>query len=130
MVESGKYWIIAAMGVAAFIVPISLMVFSGLLQRIRIRPSTPPDQEPRFMRMTYESGMEPTGEAHVQFNFRFYLFALLFVIFDVEVIFLLPWAARFLALGWVAFAGMALFLILVLVGFLYEWKKEALEWQK
>ena len=130
MVESGKYWIIAAMGVAAFVVPVSLMVFSGLLQRVRIRPSTPPDQEPRFMRMTYESGMEPTGETNVQFNFRFYLFALLFVIFDVEVIFLLPWAARFLTLGWVAFVGMAIFLILVLVGFLYEWKKEALEWQK
>ncbi|MYD35909.1 MAG: NADH-quinone oxidoreductase subunit A [Dehalococcoidia bacterium] len=130
MVESGKYWIIAAMGVAAVLVPLSLMIFSGMLQRIRIRPSTPADQEPRFMRMTYESGMVPTGEANVQFNFRFYLFALLFVIFDVEVIFLLPWAARFLSLGWVAFIGMAIFLILVLVGFLYEWKKEALEWQK
>ncbi len=130
MVESGKYWIIAAMAVAAVLVPLSLMIFSGMLQRIRIRPSTPPDQEPRFMRMTYESGMVPTGSANVQFNFRFYLFALLFVIFDVEVIFLLPWAARFLSLGWVAFIGMAIFLILVLIGFLYEWKKEALEWQK
>ena len=130
MVESGTYWIIAAMGIAAIIVPLSLMVASGMLQRIRIRPSTPADQEPRFMRMTYESGMVPTGSANVQFNFRFYLFALLFVIFEVEVIFLLPWAARFLALGWVAFIGMAIFLLLVLIGFLYEWKKEALEWQK
>ncbi len=130
MDESGKYWAIAAMGVAAVLVPVSLMVFSALLSRVRIRPVTPPDQEPRFQRMTYESGMVPTGTANVQFNFRFYLFALLFVIFDVEVIFLLPWAARFLTLGWVAFLGMALFLILVLVGFLYEWKKEALEWQR
>ncbi len=130
MVESGKYWIIAAMLVAAVLVPLSLMVFSGLLQRVRIRPTTPPDEEPRFMRMTYESGMVPTGGANVQFNFRFYLFALLFVIFDVEVIFLLPWAARFLSLGVVSFFAMSLFLILVLIGFLYEWKKEALEWQK
>ena len=130
MVETGKYWIIAGMGVAAVLVPLSLMVFSALLSRVRVRPVTRPEDETKFQRMTYESGMVPTGEANVQFNFKFYLFALLFVIFDVEVIFLLPWAARFLALGWVAFAGMALFLILVLVGFLYEWKKEALEWQK
>ncbi len=130
MVETGKYWTIAAMGVAAVLVPLSLMVFSALLSRVRVRPVTRPEDEPKFQRMTYESGMVPTGGANVQFNFKFYLFALLFVIFDVEVIFLLPWAARFLALGWVAFAGMALFLILVLVGFLYEWKKEALEWQK
>jgi NADH-quinone oxidoreductase subunit A len=72
--------------------------------------------------------MVPIGTGNVQFNFRFYLFAILFVIFDVEVVFLLPWAARFLLLGPVAFYAMVLFIGLVLVGFLYEWRKRALEW--
>jgi NADH-quinone oxidoreductase subunit A len=78
--------------------------------------------------MSYESGMVPIGTGNVQFNFRFYLFAILFVIFDVEVVLLLPWAARFLLLGPVAFYAMLLFIGLVLVGFLYEWRKRALEW--
>jgi NAD(P)H-quinone oxidoreductase subunit 3 len=129
VLETEKYWIVAAMGLFAVMVPTSLIVASYLLSKARVRPQTPPDQTPTTMRATYESGMAPFGGAQVQFNFRFYLFALLFVIFDVEVVFLLPWAARFLGLGLVAFVGMAVFIALVLIGFLYEWRKEALEWK-
>lgn len=129
MVESGKYWAVAAMGFAAVLVPLTLIVGSYMLSFTRVRPRTRPEDEPPAQRIPYESGMLPIGGAQVQFNFRFYLFALLFLIFDVEVVFLFPWAARFLSLGPVAFVAMAVFLILVLIGFLYEWRKEALEWK-
>ncbi len=129
MPESREYLIIAAAAFFAIMVPVSLVMASGFLALVGIRPRTPRGQEPTHQRMTYESGMVPTGSANVQFNFRFYLFAILFVIFDVEVVYLLPWAARFLRLGPVAFYAMVLFLALVLVGFLYEWRKRALEWQ-
>ncbi|MDA1096006.1 MAG: NADH-quinone oxidoreductase subunit A [Chloroflexi bacterium] len=117
------------MGLFAVSVPLLLLVGSRLLATLGIRPTTPVGSEPTFQRATYESGMVPTGGANVQFNFRFYLFAILFVIFDVEVMYLLPWAARFMALGLVSFVAMAVFIGLVLVGFLYEWRKKALEWQ-
>jgi NADH:ubiquinone oxidoreductase subunit 3 (subunit A) len=126
--ESREYLIVAAAAVFAVLVPVMLLMTSRFLATLRIRPSTPKGQEPTHQRMSYESGMVPTGIANVQFNFRFYLFAILFVIFDVEVVYLLPWAARFLRLGPVAFFAMALFIALVLVGFLYEWRKRALDW--
>lgn len=129
MVESSKYWAIAAMGFAAILVPLTLMFGSYLLTLVGVRPRTPHGEEPPFQRVAYESGMAPIGGAQIQFNFRFYLFALLFVIFDVEVIFLLPWAARFLTLGVVAFLAMVFFIALILIGFLYEWRKGALEWK-
>ncbi len=128
MPESREYLVIAAAALFAILVPVGLITASGFLQLVGIRPKTPRDQEPTHQRMSYESGMVPTGSGNVQFNFRFYLFAILFVIFDVEVVFLLPWAARFLLLGPVAFYAMVLFITLVLVGFLYEWRKRALEW--
>ena len=129
MPETREYLIVAAMGLFAVSVPLLLLVGSRLLATLGIRPTTPVGSEPTFQRATYESGMVPTGGANVQFNFRFYLFAILFVIFDVEVMYLLPWAARFMALGLVSFVAMAVFIGLVLVGFLYEWRKKALEWQ-
>ena len=129
MPESREYLVIAAAALFATLVPVSMVMASGFLQFIGVRPKTPKGEEPTHQRMSYESGMVPTGGANVQFNFRFYLFAILFVIFDVEVLFLLPWAARFMVLGPVAFYAMALFVGLVLVGFLYEWRKRALEWR-
>ena len=128
MAESREYLIVAAAAFFAIMVPVSLVMASGFLAMVGIRPKTPKGLEPTHQLMTYESGMVPTGNANVQFNFRFYLFAILFVIFDVEVVYLLPWAARFLRLGPVAFFAMVLFIALVLVGFLYEWRKRALEW--
>lgn len=77
----------------------------------------------------YECGLESTGDPWVQFRVQYYIYALLFVIFDVEVIFLYPWALVWKTLGPVAFAEMALFLAILAVGLVYAWKQGVLEWK-
>lgn len=77
---------------------------------------------------TYESGMEPIGGAWIQFNIRYYMFALVFVIFDVEVVFLYPWAVAFNQLGLLAFVEVLIFIGILVVGLVYAWRKGALEW--
>ncbi len=109
---------------AALIFPIGGVVTSLLFGRLRLRPDNP---DP-IKNDTYECGVETVGPSWIQFNFRYYYFALLFVIFDVEVIFLLPWAVYFRQLGLFGLIEMALFILILVVGFLYAWKKEALEW--
>ena len=79
-------------------------------------------------RLTYESGVIPFGQAWAQFNVRYYLFALVFVVFDVEVIYLYPWAIVFRELGMFALLEMVVFLFILLVGLAYAWRKGALEW--
>jgi NAD(P)H-quinone oxidoreductase subunit 3 len=79
-------------------------------------------------RTTYESGMEPLGAAWIQFNIRYYMFALVFVIFDVETVFLYPWAVAFNQLGLLAFIEALVFIGILLIGLVYAWRKGALEW--
>ena len=79
-------------------------------------------------RLTYESGMEPVGGAWIQFNIRYYMFALVFVIFDVETVFLYPWAVAFHRLGLLAFIEALIFITILLVALAYAWRKGALEW--
>jgi len=77
----------------------------------------------------YECGLESTGDPWVQFNAQYYVYALAFVIFDVEVVFIYPWALVWKDLGPVAFGEMALFIAILGVGLVYAWKKGALEWK-
>ncbi len=77
---------------------------------------------------TYECGENPTGSAWVQFNIRFYVFALIFIVFDVEVVFLLPWAVVFRELGLLAFVEGVVFILILVVGLAYVWRKGDLEW--
>ena len=77
----------------------------------------------------YECGFEPFESARLKFDIRFYLVAILFVIFDLEVAFLFPWAVGFQYIGTLGFWSMMLFLLILTIGFLYEWKKGALEWE-
>lgn len=77
----------------------------------------------------YECGFEPFEEARTRFDVRFYLVAILFIVFDLEVAFLFPWAAVVRHIGWAGFIAMGMFLLLLVVGFVYEWKKGALEWE-
>ncbi|MBI4341195.1 MAG: NADH-quinone oxidoreductase subunit A [Candidatus Omnitrophica bacterium] len=77
----------------------------------------------------YECGVESTGDSWVQFRVQYYIYALLFVIFDVEIIFLYPWALVWKELGPVVFAEMALFLAILAVALIYAWKKGVLEWE-
>ena len=77
----------------------------------------------------YECGVESTGDSWVQFRVQYYLYALLFVIFDVEIIFIYPWAVVWKPLGPVAFVEMAVFLAILSVGLIYAWRKGVLEWE-
>jgi NAD(P)H-quinone oxidoreductase subunit 3 len=79
-------------------------------------------------RTTYESGMEPIGGAWIQFNIRYYMFALVFVIFDVETVFLYPWAVAFHRLGLLAFIEALVFIAILVIALVYAWRKGALEW--
>ncbi len=76
----------------------------------------------------YECGVPPSGEARARYPVRFYIIAVLFVVFDVEVIFLFPWAVKFRSLGLFGFVEMLVFLGILVFGFAYAWKKGALEW--
>lgn len=76
----------------------------------------------------YECGVPPSGEARFRTPIRFYLLAVLFVVFDVEAIFLFPWAVRFKGLGAMGFVAMLVFLGILLLGYAYAWRKGALEW--
>ncbi|HID38024.1 MAG TPA: NADH-quinone oxidoreductase subunit A [Calditrichaeota bacterium] len=78
----------------------------------------------------YECGELPVGKAWIQFNSRFYIIALIFLIFDVEIIFLYPWAVVFDSLGMVAFIEMLIFIVILLVGLAYVWVKGDLDWIK
>ncbi|OQX11196.1 MAG: NADH-quinone oxidoreductase subunit A [Desulfobulbaceae bacterium A2] len=80
--------------------------------------------------IAYESGNEPTEEPRMRFSVKYYLIAILFVVFDVEAIYLYPWAVVSEQLGLFALVEMLLFIFLLLVGYVYAWKKEALQWEK
>lgn len=79
---------------------------------------------------TYECGILPTGDARQPFSVKFYLVALLFILFDVEAVFLIVWAVVYRDLGMYGFVIMLIFLFLLVAGFLYEWKKGALDWNE
>lgn len=78
--------------------------------------------------MPYESGNIPEGEPRVRFSVKFYIIAMLFVVFDVEAVFLYPWAVVFDKIGIFAFIEMLIFIVILLVGYIYAWKKEAFVW--
>jgi NADH-quinone oxidoreductase subunit A len=79
--------------------------------------------------MPYESGMNPYGEGTRRMPVRFYLIAVLFILFDIEVVFFLPWAITFRKLGLFGLVEMVVFVAILLVGYVYAWKKGALEWE-
>ena len=77
----------------------------------------------------YECGFNAFDDARMKFDIRFYLVSILFIIFDLEVAFLFPWAVSFSDVGWIGFWSMMAFLGVLTIGFIYEWKKGALEWE-
>jgi NADH-quinone oxidoreductase subunit A len=77
----------------------------------------------------YECGFEAFEDARMKFDVRYYLVAILFIIFDLEIAFLFPWAVALKQIGMVGFVAMVIFLAILVVGFIYEWKKGALEWE-
>ena len=104
--------------------PLIPIVASVALGIVKLRPKRPdPVKE-----ATYECGVETVGDAWGQFNVRYYVFALLFVIFDVEAVFLYPWAVAYRQLGLYAFVEAVLFVLILVVGYVYAWRRKALEW--
>jgi NADH-quinone oxidoreductase subunit A len=89
--------------------------------------ASPKDPYPAKL-SSYECGFDAFGHTRTPFDIRFYLVAILFIIFDLETAFLVPWAVVFRKLGWFGMVAMLIFLGLLVVGFIYEWKKGALEW--
>ena len=77
----------------------------------------------------FECGSESTGAQHVRLSVKFYMTAILFVVFDVEVVLLYPWAVTFRQSGWAGFLAMVPFVLLLVVALVYEWKKGAMEWE-
>jgi NADH-quinone oxidoreductase subunit A len=76
----------------------------------------------------YESGIDPLGTTRERFSVKFYVVAILFIVFDVETVFLVPWAVAMRTLGWEGFIVAMIFIFILTVGLIYEWKKGALEW--
>ena len=108
----------------ALLFPIGGVATSWMLGVLKIRPQAPdPIKE-----STFECGIETEGSAWVQFNFRYYYYALLFVIFDVEAVFLYPWAVSFEKVAIAGFIEVLTFVIILMIGLAYAWRKNALEW--
>jgi len=111
--------------VAALLFTFTMITLPLILRRFRIVPKKPNPVKSS----TYECGMETTGKSWVQFNFRYYFYALLFVVFDIQVVFLYPWAAAMGELELFGLVEMLAFFLILIVGFVYAWKKGVLEWK-
>lgn len=121
-----EYGQIGILIIVALIFPLGAIVTSWALRYVRIRPWVASDP---IKEDIYECGLRTEGSSHPQFNFRFYSIALGFVILDVDIIFLFPWALVFQDIGWMAYAKGLGFLGILVIGLVYVWKKRALEWR-
>ena len=105
---------------------ISLILSIGFIVLNLIASPKNPDPEKLS---AYECGFEPFNDSRMEFDIRFYLVAILFIIFDLEIAFLFPWAITLGNIGIFGFVSMMIFLLILTVGFIYEWKKGALDWE-
>ena len=108
--------LLVAMGLAGTILLLSIFVGQRRPSRAKLQP--------------YECGIRPTGDAREPFSVKFYLVAMVFILFDVEAIFLYPWAYVYRELRWFGFVEMLLYILVLLVGYVYLWKKGALDWNR
>jgi NADH-quinone oxidoreductase subunit A len=118
LTEFGKILIFFILG--------AVFVAGGLVMSWILRPHKPYPAK----QSSYECGEEPIGQAWVRFNVRFYVLALVFLIFEVEIVFLFPWALVYREIGLFAFLEMAVFLFILWVGYAYVWVKGDLDWDK
>lgn len=110
--------------VALFLIASVIFVLAAFITSWCLRPHKPTPAK----LSTYECGEPALGTSFIQYNVRYYLIALLFVIFDVEVVFLVPWAVVFRDLGIFGFIEAVIFILILLVGLIYAWKNRILEW--
>jgi NADH-quinone oxidoreductase subunit A len=105
-------------------VGVGALVASGVLARLSGAQNPDPEKL-----SPYECGFEAFEDARMKFDVRYYLVAILFILFDLEIAFLFPWAIVLQDIGWFGLVSMLIFLGILVVGFIYEWKKGALEWE-
>ncbi|WP_062351578.1 NADH-quinone oxidoreductase subunit A [Bacillus kwashiorkori] len=114
-----SYLVVIIFLILAVLLPIIALQFGKLL-----RPNKPDEKK----YLTYESGIDPFHDSRVRFSIRYYMFALLFVIFDLEAIFLFAWAVAYEKLGIFALIEMLIFVFMLFLGLIYAWKKKVLKW--
>ena len=123
-----QYGLIAVFAAVAVAVPTGMLLLSWALSLVKVRPNNPSEVKASI----YECGFETISERWNNFNFRYYSIALLFVIFDVEVVFLFPWAASYGVMsaefGTFVLLEMVVFVGILVLGWAYAWKKGSLEW--
>ena len=111
--------------ILAIVFSLVMILLPYILTVLRIVPKKPSPVKYD----TYECGPETQGKTQIQFNFRYYLYALLFMAFDIETVFFYPWAVAFNELALFGFVEMVIFVFILVIGYLYAWKKGALEWK-
>jgi NADH-quinone oxidoreductase subunit A len=110
---------------------VHLVFAAGLSAGIILLSAIFGERKPNLNKMAaYECGIVPTGDAREPFAVKFYLVAMLFILFDVEAVFFFPWAVIFRQLGWFGFFEMLLYILILLAGYIYLWKKGALDWSQ
>ena len=107
-----------------FVAFLSVLLPITLLMAKLVRPQNPS----KTKLMPYECGIDPIDSARGRYTVRYYIIAILFVVFDVETIFLIPWAVQFKALGIFGLVEMLIFIVILIAGYIWVWKKGALEW--
>ena len=112
--------------ILVFLIFALVLVSVALIAAKVVRPSKPT----KIKHTNYESGIIPEGSPWILFNTRFYLIALAYIIFDVELVLLFPWAVTFKDLGWYAFWAMTIFVFILFLGLFYDWAKGYLDWDK
>jgi len=120
-----NYGYIGLLLIVAILFAVTTLLLPFSLRFFRIVPHKPNP----IKSSTYECGMETVGKSWVQFNFRYYFYALIFLALDVLVVFLYPWAVDLRQLGYFGFIGVLIFISIVIVGYVYAWRKKVLEWK-
>jgi len=121
----GQFGYIGLFVVVAILFAAFVLLIPYLLRFIRVVPHNPTPTKTS----TFECGMETVGPSWVQFNFRYYFYALIFVALDVMIIFLYPWAVALKNLGVSALIAVIVFILIIAVGYIYAWRNKVLEWK-
>lgn len=123
---AGDFGLLGLFFVIAVLISFLFLVMPIILRFLGLAPKNKPNP---IKNSTYECGMTPAGKAHVQFNFRFYFFAIVFVAFDVLTVFLYPWAVKLDKLLGYGLAAVAILLFVIMVAYVYAWRKGVLQWK-
>lgn len=120
-----NYGYIGLFLVVAIVFTVSTLLLPVTLRFLKIIPHKPNP----IKSSTFECGMQTIGKSWVQFNFRYYYYALIFLALDVMVVFIYPWAVELRQIGWTGFTGVLVFIFIIIIGYIYAWRKKVLEWK-